>query len=268
MSQPADLMRHAGKYYGKYSGVVVDNSDPELRGRVKVQVPAIFGPTATVFARPCLPYGHFFVPDAGTPVWVEFEGGHPDYPIWVGMWWAKDQTPAEAQVDPPTHRVIQTPTGHTIELSDESGKEKVVIRNGKDAFVALQPDGSVVASNKNGSNLFLNADGKEATLMSEQGHILTMTKDALVLVNDGGTVVELKGTTATILAKEISLGGTSVALGSGATDPTIMGNAFSLLWTLLAAHVHPTAMGPSGPATPTIMPLQPGVHLTSAVVVK
>ncbi|HEX8573143.1 MAG TPA: phage baseplate assembly protein V [Allosphingosinicella sp.] len=268
MTKPTDLSRHAGKYYGKYSGVVTDNSDPELRGRVRVQVPAIFGATATVFARPCFPYGHFFVPDVGTPVWVEFEGGHPDYPIWVGIWWAKDKTPAEAQVDPPTHRVIQTPSGHTIELSDEAGKEKVVIRNGKDAFVALQPDGSVVVSNKNGSNLFLNADGKEATLMSEQGHILTMTKDALVLVNDGGTVIELKGTTATILAKEISLGGTSVALGSGATDPTIMGNAFSLVWNLLAAHVHPTAMGPSGPATPPIMPLQPGVHLTSAVVVK
>ncbi|MES2055444.1 MAG: phage baseplate assembly protein V, partial [Pseudomonadota bacterium] len=208
-TRPSDMMRHADKYYGKYSGTVSDNSDADQRGAVMVTVPAIFGAEASVRARPCLPFGHFFIPDIGTPVWVEFEGGDTNYPIWVGVWWAKDKTPEEARKSPPTHRVIQTKSGHTIELSDEEGAEKLVVRNGKNAFLALQPDGSVVVSNKSGANLFLNADGKETTLMSEQGHLLTMTKDALVLVNDGGTVVELKGTTATILAKTISLGGTT-----------------------------------------------------------
>ncbi len=267
-TRSSDLHRHADKYYGKYSGTVTDNADTDLRGCVMVEVPAMFGAGNSVRARPCLPFGHFFVPDIGTLVWVEFEGGNTDYPIWVGTWWAKDATPKEAQKNPPTHRVIQTKSGHMIELSDEDGAEKLVIRNGRNAFVALQPDGSVVVSNAAGSNLFLNADGQEATLMSQQGHLLTMTKDALVLMNDGGASVELKGTTATILAKTISLGGTTVAVGSGATDPTIMGNAFSMMWGLLASHVHPTAMGPSGTALPPILPLQPGVHLTSATVVK
>jgi len=263
-----DLRRHAGKFYGKYSGVVVDNADDTKRGRVKVKVPTIFGTNAPVWARPCLPYGHFYVPEPETPVWVEFEAGDPRFPIWVGVWWADGKTPEEARHDPPTHRVIQTPSGHTIELSDEAGEEKVVIRHGADSFVALQPDGSVVVSNKNGSNLFLNAEKEEATLMSQQGHLLTMTKDALVIVNDAGSVFELKGDTATVLAKTIALSGTTVALGAQAAEPTIMGNAFSMLWTMLASHTHPTAMGPSGTPLPPILPLQPGVHLTSSVVVK
>lgn len=263
-----DLMRHVGKYYGKYAGRVVNNEDSEQRGAVKVVVPTVHGTTAEVRARPCFAYGHFFVPEVGTPVWVEFEGGHPDYAIWVGILAVKDAAPTEFRHTRPTHRVIQTPAGHTIEFSDEEGNEKVVIRNGKDAFVALQPDGSVVMSNNKGANLYLNADGEEATLMSQQGHVLTMTKDALVLINDGGSVVELKGTKATVLATDIALSGTSVALGANAAEPTIMGNAFSLLWNLLATHVHPTAVGPSGTAVPPILPLQPGVHLTSSVVVK
>ena len=267
-ARESDLMRHVGKYYGKYAGTVVDNKDEQQRGWIQVLVPSVLGTAAPVWAKPCFPYGHFFVPAAGTPVWIEFEGGFRDYPIWVGGWWPKDKTPTESRKSPPTHRVIQTPSGHTVEFSDEEGNEKVVIRNGKDAFVALQPDGSVIVSNKNGSNLFLNADGEEATLMSQQGHVLTMTKDALVLINDAGSVFELKGGKATVLAADIALAGTSVALGAGATDPTIMGNAFSIMWNLLAAHVHPTAMGPSGPAIPPILPLQPGVHLTSSVVVK
>lgn len=263
-----DLARHVGKFYGKHAGTVTDNKDEQKRGWVEVNVPAVHGTTAKAWARPCFPAGHFFVPDVGTPVWVEFEGGYRDKPIWVGVWWPKDKTPEETRVTPPTHRVIQTAFGHTIELSDEEGKEKVVIRNGKDAFVALQTDGSVIVSNKSGSNLYLNAEGEEATLMSQQGHVLTMTKDALLLINDGGSVFEMKGGKVTVMAKDIALAGTGVALGAGAAEPTVMGNAFSILWNLLATHVHPTALGPSGPAVPPILPLQPGIHLTSSVVVK
>lgn len=265
---PQDLTRHVGKFYGKYSGVVVDNADPEKRGHLKVRVDSVFGADTVVRARPCLPTGHFYVPDPQTRIWVEFEAGDTRFPIWVGIWYPVGKTPAEGQVDPPTHRVIQTPSNHTIELSDESGKEKIVIRHKTNSFVSIDADGSVLISNQNGSNLFLNAKQKQATLMGQQGHLVTMTDKALVLANDGGCAVELKGDTVTVLGKNIVLSGASVALGVKPTDPTIMGTAFKALWDLLATHTHPTAMGPSGPATPPILPLQPGVHLTTSVSVK
>lgn len=265
---PSDLQRHVGKFYGKYSGIVVDNADAGHRGHLKVRVDSIFGPDQTVRARPCLPPGHFYVPDPETRVWVEFEAGDVRYPIWVGTWYPNDSAPPEARFDPPSHRVIHTRAGHVVELSDEDGKEKIVIRHATNSFLAIQPDGSVLVSNQNGANLYLNADDEETTLMSQQGHLLSMTSKGVVLVNDGGCVVELKGDKASILAKNIALPGTSVALGAQASEPTIMGNAFKAMWDLFAFHVHPSAMGPTGPPTPPATPLMPGVHLTSSVVVK
>jgi hypothetical protein len=257
-----------GRHYGKHSGIVAKVADAKFRGEIDVTVPSIFGPTTVVRARPCLPPGHFYVPDVDARVWVEFEGGDTRFPIWVGTWYPNDAAPPEAKVDPPTHRVIHTKAGHIVELSDEADKEKIVIRHKTNAFFAVQPDGSIVISNQKGSNLFLNADGEEVTLMSQHGHLVTMTDKGLMLVNDGGSVVELKGDTASLLAKNIVVSGTSVALGANANSPTIMGTAFKALWTALMTHVHPSAMGPTGPPTPPILPLIDGVHLTSSVVVK
>lgn len=263
-----DLQRHVGKYYGKYSGLAANDPKADAEGRISVHVPAIFGATTEVTARPSMPYGHFYLPDPGAPLWIEFEAGDTDYPIWSGAWYATGTAPPETQSEPQSHRVIRTPSGHVIELSDEDGAEKVIIRHKDNAFVALQPDGSVVVSNNTGANLFLNADGGEATLTGEQGHMVSLTQSGIVAVNDAGTVVELNGDTATILATNIVLSGTSVALGANAMEPTIMGTAFNTLWNLVMTHVHPSAMGPTGPATPPILPLMPGVHLTSSVVVK
>ena len=89
-----DKVEH--KYYGKYRGIVVDNSDPENLGRLKVKVPSILGnDVVTGWAMPCLPYGgasdqgFFAIPEIDAGVWVEFEMGDLEYPIWVGTYWSK-----------------------------------------------------------------------------------------------------------------------------------------------------------------------------------
>jgi uncharacterized protein involved in type VI secretion and phage assembly len=96
-----------------------------------------------VIARPCFPYGHFFVPPPGTKVWVEFEAGDPSYPLWVGTWYASGEVPPEADVDPPDARVIQTASGHTIQLDDTSGSEKVLVRHENGAFISMDSDGGI-----------------------------------------------------------------------------------------------------------------------------
>jgi hypothetical protein len=60
-----ELEHHAGKYYGKYSGEVTKNEDDLKLGRITVKVPSVFGINMEVVARPCLPYGHFFIPLVG-----------------------------------------------------------------------------------------------------------------------------------------------------------------------------------------------------------
>ena len=79
----------AQKYYGKYRGVVVNNIDPEKRGRLLAIVPDVSSLFPTSWAMPCFPVGGiqmgiFTVPLIGAGVWIEFEQGDPDYPIWVG----------------------------------------------------------------------------------------------------------------------------------------------------------------------------------------
>jgi uncharacterized protein involved in type VI secretion and phage assembly len=261
-----DLQRHAGRIYGKYSGEVADNADEEFMGRIKVRVPSVFG-AGEVWARPCLPPGHFFVPPVGTRVWVEFEAGDPNFPIWVGVWYPRESAPEEAAVDPPESRVIHTPSGHIVQFSDDADDSKIIIRHKDNSFISLDKDGSVMIGNKNGSTLILNAKDGNLILLEEHGHVVTMDSAAVVIANKDGSAVELKGSEAKIIAPKIFLAGESVGLGaSPAQQPTIMGTAFSALWTQFMTHTHATAMGPSGPPLPPA-PLIDALHLTKAVTV-
>lgn len=74
-------------FYGKYRGYCHDNNDPKMRGRIRVTVPAVYGiGVPSNWAEPCFAADHFFVPEEGDGVWVEFEGGDPSLPVWSGVW--------------------------------------------------------------------------------------------------------------------------------------------------------------------------------------
>lgn len=256
---PADLDRHVGRYYGKYSGVVADDADSSKLGLLKVKVPPVFGPDTVVSARPCFPYGHFFVPPPGTKVWVEFEAGDPSYPLWVGTWYASGEVPPEADVDPPDARVIQTASGHTIQLDDTSGSEKVLVRHENGAFISMDSDGGITVANKNGAFVFLNATKGELSVVSEKGQLLSMTSDGVVLADQNGNAVSMTSSAINVAGKgQVNLVGNAVAVGGGSVN---LGTSASLhlvvaetLATLYSAHVHPTALGPSGPPAAPLLP--------------
>jgi hypothetical protein len=92
-SQDATGAVGARRYYGKYRGVVVENIDPLQIGRIVAQVPDVLGETPSSWAMPCVPAagiqaGCFIVPPVCSHVWIEFEQGNPDYPIWTGGFWS------------------------------------------------------------------------------------------------------------------------------------------------------------------------------------
>lgn len=110
-------------YFGKYRGKVESNVDPLMLGRVQVSVPAVLGDGRLSWAMPCAPYagagvGFFAVPPVGANVWVEFEGGDPDYPIWSGGFWGVGEAPALPAI--PQMKVLKT-DGITLTLSDLPG---------------------------------------------------------------------------------------------------------------------------------------------------
>lgn len=114
----------ASRHYGKYRGQVVSNADHVSLGRLQVVVPALLGET-TVWAMPCVPYagsdvGFFAMPPVGAAVWVEFEGGDLDYPIWAGCFWTDTQTPPEGGSDPDI-KVLKTDKV-TIRVDDRQGE--------------------------------------------------------------------------------------------------------------------------------------------------
>ena len=85
---------------------MVNNVDPMQIGRVQVMVPDVSGPLPSSWAMPCLPVsgpqnGMFTVPPIGAGVWVEFEQGDPDQPIWVGGFYSAADVPAMARAVPP-----------------------------------------------------------------------------------------------------------------------------------------------------------------------
>jgi hypothetical protein len=113
-------------FFGKYRGKVQNNIDPYLSGRLEITVSAVLG-DAIVSALPCVPYagsgvGFFAIPPIGANVWVEFEGGNPELPIWSGCFWDKGGAPAPT----PAMKVFKTDTA-TVTLNDLPGIGGVTI---------------------------------------------------------------------------------------------------------------------------------------------
>ncbi len=116
-------------YYGKYRGTVENNIDPMLSGRIQVSVPAVLGTGRMSWAMPCAPYagsgvGFVAIPPQGANVWVEFEGGNPDFPIWSGCFWGVGEFPAECTL--PQIKVFKTESA-TLTLSELPGVGGVTI---------------------------------------------------------------------------------------------------------------------------------------------
>lgn len=147
-------------FYGKYRGIVTDINDPLMIGRIRAKVPDVMGDDESGWAMPCAPFGgksmgFFALPATGAGVWMEFEHGDPDYPIWSGCWWGSVAEMPPILLTPPYKKMmIKTEGGTTIILDDTpgiggitletSGGQKIVmnsinieITNGQGASIKL-----------------------------------------------------------------------------------------------------------------------------------
>ena len=88
------------EYYGKYRAKVVDIQDPEKRGRIRVMCPKVVGNFKSAWCEPCVPVaydfgGDFAIPKVNEFVWIEFEEGNPNKPIYLGGLWCTEKSPSE-----------------------------------------------------------------------------------------------------------------------------------------------------------------------------
>jgi uncharacterized protein involved in type VI secretion and phage assembly len=118
-------------FHGKPS--VTDIQDPLMIGRIKATVPDVFGEDESGWAMPCAPFGgsgmgFFSLPSVGAGVWIEFEHGDPDYPIWAGCWWGSaDEMPPVLLAPPYKKLMIVTEGGNSITLDDTPGSGGITL---------------------------------------------------------------------------------------------------------------------------------------------
>jgi uncharacterized protein involved in type VI secretion and phage assembly len=151
------------KFHGKYRGTVVQNMDPEQRGRIQALVPDVSGLLPSSWAMPCVPIagkqsGVYVVPQIGAGVWIEFEQGDPDYPIWVGGYWgAAAELPVLALAGNPASPsiVLQSGLQNTISISDMAGPTGgILLQSLTGAFIAINEVG-ITISNGQGATVVL-----------------------------------------------------------------------------------------------------------------
>lgn len=164
-------------YYGKYRGKVISNVDPMQMGRLMVQVPDVANVQPSTWAMPCAPFagpqsGLFAVPPIGASVWVEFEQGNSDYPIWSGCFWGSAaEVPPLALAAPPGVQaiVVQSVGQSTLMISDVPG-----------------PTGGILLKASSGAMIAINDTG--ITISNGQGATITLTGPT-VTVNQGALAV-------------------------------------------------------------------------------
>lgn len=237
----ADLVEKVDcRFYGKYRGFVVDNADPEKLGRLTLRVPSLLGPdVVTGWALPCVPYGgavnqgFLFVPEKEAGVWVEFEEGDLEFPIWTGTFWSKPSGDSElpkpnndqgkedpskedsSPQDPPTRKIIKTGAKHSIQFEDAADKEMVMLLDGKhNHVITLDKKGITITEGVKHYVILMNDKGITMTDGQNQ-HSITLAEKAVTI--DSKADVNINGDKIVITAKgelTITAGGELTAKGS------------------------------------------------------
>lgn len=154
------------RFYGKYRGEVVSTDDSTSRGRLQVKCPAVMG-EELLWALPCVPYagegvGMFALPPAGTSIWVEFEGGEINQPIWAGCYWKEGEIDSADAVE--GIAFLKTP-GATLRIDNDGGTIEIETSGGTkitlsgDSITLESPE---MSASCNGGSIKVSGSGFDA----------------------------------------------------------------------------------------------------------
>lgn len=204
------------RYYSLYRAQVTSNEDPEHRGRVLVKVPAIFGEKELAsFAEPRglsgagPKKGCFNPPDVDDWVFVEFEMGDPNFPVYSGGWFAEgelDEAEFEHVGDVPQAKGFQNKYGHVFKTVETEGKQRAYLSTpaghffiiddsaGEEGIFLIHKTGSQFQIDQAGTVKIVAKDGSFICLDAEQGALMVTSKDgASVVLKDDVTIMPKAG---------------------------------------------------------------------------
>jgi uncharacterized protein involved in type VI secretion and phage assembly len=173
------------KLYGKYRAMVLNNVDPMQQGRLQVQAPDVSGLLPSSWAMPCVPLagmqtGSFAMPPIGSGVWVEFEQGELDRPVWVGCFWGSAaEIPALARTIPPglSGIALQTVLQNGIVVSDLPGPSGGIMLKSTIGATIIVNDTGIYIQNGKGASLIMTGPTMAITAPT-----VTINNGALVII--------------------------------------------------------------------------------------
>lgn len=157
----------SNQFLGKFRGIVTDIQDPLMQGRIKANVPEVFGENESGWALPCLAFGGgqmglFVLPDVGSAVWIEFEHGDPSFPVWVGSWFGSNvDMPSQLMSPPYKKTLIMTKAGHSITLDDSPGIGGIILQTAGGQKISLSSQGIEI---DNGSGALIKLSGNQVSV--------------------------------------------------------------------------------------------------------
>ena len=262
------------QFFGKYRGKVTGTKDEKNLGRIQVEVPAVLGEGKNSWAMPCVPYagkdiGFFTVPPKGSKVWVEFEGGDPNYPIWSGCFWGEGELPKALQNLKEEEKIQVFRThGITFTLSNLEGKKGVTlevesptvqrplkmifdangieINNNNETIAKLTAD-TIELINRKSSTIVIKQDSIQ---LKESAVETTLTTSAIELKNTPSTAklttsaIELKNTpsTAKLSASAIEISNASAKLKVAPSGTELTNSAATVKLSPVSVNVNNGAL--------------------------
>jgi hypothetical protein len=174
----------ATPFWGKYRGTVVTNIDPESLGRIQVLVPDVTSLLPSTWAECSAPFsgmpgaaaGMFVIPPVGAAVWVEFEHGDPNKPIWTGGRW-------ETVADVPPLAIAPPPIPPGQNIAIQSTLQNLVLVSDS---APTPVSGGIVLKSTTGAMLVVNDSG--IYLNNGKGAIITLIGPT-VTINNGALVI-------------------------------------------------------------------------------
>ena len=148
------------KFLGKFEATVINNIDPMQLGRIQVQTPEASGITLSSWATPCCPYtgkqmGACMIPQVGSSVWIEFQGGNLDRPIWTGGFYgsaAEVPSLALAGVPASPNILLQSAAQNTFMISDIPGPTGgLMLKSATGASIIVNDTGIYIQNGKGAS---------------------------------------------------------------------------------------------------------------------
>lgn len=179
------------------SGVVRNNVDALVKGKVLVRVPALDREVWARLAAPCAGpgSGFFFLPGVGAEVLVALAGDDATDAFVVGaLWNERDPVPVDDPISALTTRVLRSGVvegvGHQIEMDDRA--QSLTITTSTDQKITMDP-GKIELSNAAGSlSITLDNATQSVSINAANGISLEATRISLT-----GTTVEINGSAST-----------------------------------------------------------------------